>query len=476
MMREIFTIPTVISMLTSIWRRVTLSSFTFDQWRDASVIHHLLWPLRQWRQGSTLLPWGDWLGLALIMVLYVLAPYVSTTLIGVLMLAAAGLWVLLTLTDEAGNGITPIHVLVALFFGVMVLATALSPVRGAAISGLIKLSLNVLLFLLMARILRHGQARTLLVLACVLTSLPVSVFGLRQYFFGAEALATWMDAESTLADATRVYSFLGNPNLLAGYLIPAVMFGAVAFFAWPRWLPKGLALLATLANTLCLVLTLSRGGWIGFMVAGFTLLTLLVQYWSIWFTPFWKRWALPVLLGGAAALVVAAVISVDALRARVLSIFVGREDSSNNFRINVWTAVVDMIKDRPILGIGPGNDAFNQVYPLYQRPNYTALSAYSVFLEVAVEAGLVGLVAFFWLLLVTFSQGWQQLQRLRETQNVQGYWLMGALAAMAGMLGHGLVDTVWYRPQISTLWWLCMAMVASFYQGQGWTRKLPKLH
>jgi len=204
---------------------------------------------------------------------------------------------------------------------------------------------------------------------------------------------------------------------------------------------------------------------------------LLVQYWSIWFTPFWKRWALPVLLGGAAAFVVVAVLSVDALRTRVMSIFVGREDSSNNFRINVWTAVIDMIKDRPILGIGPGNDAFNMVYPLYQRPNYNALSAYSVFLEVTVEAGLIGLFTFLWLLLVTFTQGWNQLQRLRETQDIQGYWLMGALASMAGMLGHGLVDTVWYRPQISTLWWLCMALVASFYMGmQGWTRKSLKFH
>jgi putative inorganic carbon (HCO3(-)) transporter len=464
-------------MLTSFWRQVTLTGFAFDQWRNASILHQLLWPLRKWRQGSWLLPVGDWLGLAIVMVLYALAPYVSTTLIGVLMLAAAGLWGLLTLTDEAEGGITPIHVIVAIFWGVMVMATALSPVRGAAVSGLIKLTLNLLLFLLMARILRHGRARTLLVLAYVMTSLPVSVFGLRQYFFGAEALATWVDAQSTLADTTRVYSFLGNPNLLAGYLIPAVMFSAVAFFAWPRWVPKGLALLATLINTLCLVLTLSRGGWIGFMVAGFVLMTLLVQYWSIWFTPFWKRWALPVLLGGAAAFVVVAVISVDALRARVMSIFVGREDSSNNFRMNVWTAVIDMIRDRPILGIGPGNDAFNKVYPLYQRPNYNALSAYSVFLEVTVEAGLIGLFTFLWLLLVTFTQGWQQLQRLRETQDIQGYWLIGALASIAGMLGHGLVDTVWYRPQISTLWWLSMALVASFYVGmQGWTRKSLKFH
>jgi len=450
-------------MLTSFWQQLTLANFSFDQWRQVSILHRLLAPLRRWRQGSWLLQWADWIGLAIVVVLYALAPYVSTTLIGVLMLAAAALWLLLTVTDEAGVGITPVHIGVAVYWGVMVLATALSPVRGAALSGLIKLTLNILLFLLIARVARHPRARSLLILSYILTSLPVSVFGLRQYFFGVTALATWMDAESALADATRVYSFLGNPNLLAGYLIPAVMFSAAAVFAWPRWLPKVLALLATGINTLCLILTLSRGGWVGFLIAGFVLLTLVVQYWSIWFTPFWRRWALPVLLGGTAALLVLGVLSVGTLRARVLSMFVGRADSSNNFRINVWAAVVDMIRDRPILGIGPGNDAFNQVYPFYQRPRYTALSAYSVFLEVLVEGGIVGLLAFLWLMLMIFQQGWTQLQKLRETQAIQGYWLMGAIASVAGILGQGIADTVMYRPQISTLWWMAIAIVASYY-------------
>ncbi|MEO0488777.1 MAG: putative bicarbonate transporter, IctB family, partial [Cyanobacteria bacterium J06659_2] len=109
------------------------------------------------------------------------------------------------------------------------------------------------------------------------------------------------------------------------------------------------------------------------------------------------------------------------------------------------------------------NDAFNRVYPIYARPNYTALSAYSVFLEIAVEAGLIGLGCFIWMMLVVFTQGWQQIQRLREAVDSQGYWLIAAIASQAGMLMHGLVDTVWYRPQISTLWWLMMALVASYY-------------
>jgi putative inorganic carbon (HCO3(-)) transporter len=316
---------------------------------------------------------------------------------------------------------------------------------------------------MVARVARHSQRRNWLVLAYLLTTLPVSIYGLRQYFFGATALATWVDVNSSLADATRVYSFLGNPNLLAGYLIPAVMLSTAALFAWPRWLPKGLALVSAVISTLCLVLTLSRGGWIGFLIGGFLLLALLVQYWSVTFPPFWRRWALPLLLGGATALVVLAVLSVSSLRDRALSLFVGRSDSSNNFRMNVWVAVLHMIRDRPILGIGPGNKAFNQVYPLYQLPRYTALSAYSVFLEVLVEGGVLGLLSFLWVLLLVFQQGWQQLQRLRQSQDPQGYWLMAAVASVAGILGQGIADTVMYRPQISTLWWLAIALVASYY-------------
>jgi putative inorganic carbon (HCO3(-)) transporter len=35
---------------------------------------------------------------------------------------------------------------------------------------------------------------------------------------------------------------------------------------------------------------------------------------------------------------------------------------------------------------------------------------------------------------------------------------------MLGMLSHGLVDTVFYRPEVNTLWWLMMAVVASYWQ------------
>ena len=163
------------------------------------------------------------------------------------------------------------------------------------------------------------------------------------------------------------------------------------------------------------------------------------------------------------ALVLVAVVAIPTLRDRALSMFSGRGDSSNNFRINVWQSVIEMIKARPVLGIGPGNVAFNKIYPLFQRPRFTALSAYSIVLEVAVETGIIGLTCFVWLLVVTFNIGWTQVQRLRAVGSRQGYWLMAAIATLCGMLGHGVVDTVWYRPQVNTLWWLMMALVASYY-------------
>ena len=154
---------------------------------------------------------------------------------------------------------------------------------------------------------------------------------------------------------------------------------------------------------------------------------------------------------------------VQPVRDRMLSIFAGRGDSSNNFRINVWAAVIQMIHDRPILGIGPGNTAFNKIYPLYQRPRYSALSAYSILLEVAVETGFIGLACFVWLLIVTFNQGAIQLRRLRSSSSREGFWLIGAIASLLGILAHGAVDTVWYRPEVNTLWWFMMALIASYY-------------
>ncbi|MEM8605291.1 MAG: IctB family putative bicarbonate transporter [Cyanobacteria bacterium P01_H01_bin.121] len=393
----------------------------------------------------------------------ILAPFVSNSLTGLLLLLCGAAWGLLTISaPRSGQHTTPIHVLVTLYWAIAAIATAFSPVQTAALEGFIKLTLYLFSFMLLARVMQNPRIRAGVIGTYLLTALVVSAYGIRQWFLGAEALATWVDPASPLAKTTRVYSYLGNPNLLAGYLIPAVILSTAAFFAWQRWGCKLLALCMTGCNAACLVLTYSRGGWIGFVAAALVFALLLTYWLSVNWPPFWQTWALPLAAGGLVGFLLLAVIMVEPLRLRVMSIFEGRGDSSNNFRLNVWAAAIDMIKARPIIGIGPGNDAFNKIYPLFQRPRFTALSAYSIFLEIAIEVGFVGLACFFWLLATTLQFAWQNLQALRLKQHPDGYWLLAAVAVIVGMLAHGLVDTVWYRPQISTLWWLTLAIITSY--------------
>ncbi|MEM7581086.1 MAG: IctB family putative bicarbonate transporter [Cyanobacteria bacterium P01_A01_bin.80] len=450
------------------WQQLTLSSLPLKQYITSSYLYRLsVGLLSSWRQTSILLRWGDAIAVALLSIVYILAPFVSNALIGLLLVACVGFWLLLTASDEPAQnatGITPIHLLIFLYWGIASVATALSPVKKAAFTGWTKLTLYLLLFALCARLLKSSRIRSFLIAVYLHISLIVSVNGLRQWFFGAKALATWVDPESSLSKTTRIYSYLGNPNLLAGYILPAVILSFVAIFAWNSLPKKALAITMFIVNSACLVLTFSRGGWIGLLASLLVLLVLLLYWWSIDMPPFWRTWSLPILLVSLGIVSVLAVLFVPPVRDRVLSIFAGRGDSSNNFRINVWMAAIEMIKDRPVIGIGPGNSAFNKIYPLYQRPNFTALSAYSVFLEVAVETGLIGLFCFLWLLVVTFNCGFVQLRRLRLQRNIEGLWLIAGIVALVGMLGHGLVDTVWYRPQVNTIWWLMVGLVASYWK------------
>lgn len=450
--------------MTSIWTQLTLSEWSPQAWQSASYGYRLLFgSLQPWKSGSWLMCWAEPIGALLLSLVFALGPFVSTTLIGVLLLACGAFLLLLLLSDDAKVGITPIHLTVGLYWAIATVATAFSPVRQAAFGGWVKLSLYLILFALCARVLRSPRWRSWVIGIYLHVSLIVSVYGVRQVFFGADALATWTDPNSAAADTTRVYSYLGNPNLLAGYLIPAVVFSLAAVFAWQRWPAKALAVVMFGINSFALLNTYSRGGWIGLLGALFVFALMLVEWWRDRLPYRLQKWAIPAVLGLSVLAVLFAVAAVPSVRDRVSSIFVGREDSSNNFRLNVWAAVIDMIRDRPILGIGPGNDAFNKVYPLFMRPKYTALSAYSVLLEITVETGFIGLFCFLWLLLVTTNQAIVQLRRLREAANPQGFWLVAALATLAGFMAHGLVDTVWYRPQLNTVWWLAVGIIASFY-------------
>ncbi len=449
--------------MNSAWTRIVLSDLHSHKWHSGSYFYRLVGILSPWHPGSWLLQWSEPLGTCLLCLLLILSPFVSTSLIGVLLVAVAAYWAIVTLSQAQPLGITPIHVVVLVYWSIATIATAFSPVKEEALAGWIKLTLYLVMFALAARVLRSSRLTNWAIATFLLTALVVSAYGIRQQFFGVQQLATWNDPNSPLAHETRVYSYLGNPNLLGGYLLPAIALSIAAVFVWRGWLPKTLALTMVVVNSACLYFTDSRGAWLAVVGLLFVFLLLLRFWWRDYLPRFWRIWLLPLVFGSLAGLAIVAFLAVEPLRLRIMSIFAGREDSSNNFRINVWEAVFKMIRDYPITGIGPGNEAFNKVYPRYMNSRYPALSSYSVFLEHVVEMGYLGLACFLWLIVVTVDFGIRQLNRLRSAGDRQGFWLMAAIAAIAGLLIQGLFDTVWYRPQISILWWLMLAIVASYY-------------
>jgi putative inorganic carbon (hco3(-)) transporter len=455
----------------SFWQRLTLSDLALDRIVDASYVHRWVGSLQAWRQHSWLMQWGEELGAILTALIFIIAPFVpstpglSTETIGLLLLPLAAFWVLLTLTDKQAGGTTPIHVAVLIFWTISAISTGLSPARDAAIGGLGKLSLYLSLFLMLARLCRSPRIRNWLIAIYLNTAFFVSGYGVHQSIYGAKQLGNWVDAESTLAKTTRVYSYLNNPNLLAGYLLPAIAFSVAAFFIWRGWLQKTLAILMVVVNTYCLLVTYCRGAWIG-LALGVVVAAGLVYYWLRPTLPkFWRSWGFPIVLGSILAIGGLAVLLVPSLHDRVLSIFSGSKDSSNNVRLEVWKAVSKMTHDRPLLGFGPGDRVFKKIYPIYQTsPRFGAIGAYSIFLETIVEIGYIGCVCLIWMLVVAANCGIQGLRQLRQTGDPQAFWLIAAIVAMVATVAQGATDTVWYRPEVQTLWWLTIGIIASFYQ------------
>lgn len=400
---------------------------------------------------------------AVLCLLMAVLPQVSRGGLSLLIAACGLLWVLWALRTPPGR-IGPINLALLVVLAVALLATGFSPVPMAAAKGLIKLTSYLGVYALLRQLLASSPLWwDRLVAALLAGELLTSVIGIRQLYADSSQLARWSDNNSVAEGTVRIYSSLDNPNLLGGYLLPILPLAVVALLRW-QTLPRRLFALASLVlGIVALVLTYSRGAWMG-MVASLGVLGLLLairqtRHWP----PFWRRTLPLLLLVGAAVALGVLVTQVEPLRVRVMSLVAGREDSSNNFRINVWTSVLAMIEDRPWLGIGPGNTAFNLIYPLYQQPKFNALSAYSIPLELLVEAGVPGLLAGLGVLLTAVRSG------LRQGRGNDALALpcLAAVAVFAGLGVQGLTDTIFFRPEVQLVALFSLATLAASVRGVG---------
>ena len=287
-----------------------------------------------------------------------------------------------------------------------------------------------------------------------------SITGLLQNSAGTAAIATWQDVSKLNPEQimTRVYGTLKplNPNLLGGYFVAGIpaLFAMGAYFIYEKkYLYSAIWFVLALLSSVVLFLTGCRGAYIGMMIILTGIFTVSAKYLRQNYKQIYYA-----IIGICITLMTSAIICISSLRARIFSIFAMRRDSSNSFRFNVYQSSLDMFKDNWLLGIGIGNQNFREIYGLYMKTGFDALSAYNIFLEIAVESGIFALVAFLGFLIILIKKSVKFVIHSQNTKPV--IFVSCALISIFALITHGLVDTVFFRPQIQFIFWTMAAVCA----------------
>ena len=351
--------------------------------------------------------------------------------------------------------------IVILYLCTNVIATFASHYFMPSVKGLSKVVVYIGSYFLFSTLAQKNRKSSIYLLSSVvITGVALSLHGLYQYKTGVAPLATWEDPD-VLTKSTRIYSTLGNPNLLAGFLIPIAPLAlglASSALAQKKWVPSLILYIGTALISLACILTGSRGGYLGLAatIATFAL----PAFCLLWqkkkkARPYMVVFAVLAIVGTAFALT-----QIPAFKTRVASIFAGREHSSNSYRLNVWESSFEMFKDNWWFGSGVGNETFRLAYGLYMVSGYDALGTYCVPLEILVECGVFGFLVFLTLIVCLMARAhigfWSD-------ESGHNRWIyLGLAAAIIGLMTHGVVDTVFYRPQVHFIFWLIVGILAMF--------------
>lgn len=122
-------------------------------------------------------------------------------------------------------------------------------------------------------------------------------------------------------------------------------------------------------------------------------------------------------------------------------------DASNLERINRWNCAIDMFKERPFLGFGPGTYAFE--YARFQEPeNLTIIStnfgdmgnAHSEYLSTLAEMGVFGLLTFLFFVAALFYKGITLYIKWDANDTETRTLLLGMIMALTTYFVHGFLN------------------------------------
>ena len=373
-------------------------------------------------------------------------PFVPTLILLLVTLAAFALYALNVLLGRAAAERIG---LAGIFGALFAICYALSAVFGRAFPDSIE---EMLMFLglmtaapVCARVLRSKARQDVFCAALLLSGVLTSLYGIYQYVVGVPIDPAWVDTSSFEELTTRAYSTFGNPNVMGEYLIVACSLGVGMFWKERRGLLKFCYFCATGVMGLALLATGSRGAMLGLAVSAAV------------FALFAERRLLPFGLAAAAAL---PFVLPESIKSRFLGALAGT-DSSTKYRMSIYGACFDMIRDYWLTGIGVG--AFSLVYPRYVYAASNSYHSHNLFLQVLLELGAVGFAVFL-LLLLTWAQ---RLCRAVARDKTRRRFLTGAvLSGMTGLLVQGMTDHLWFNYRIVLLFWVVVGLGLACARGE----------
>ncbi len=255
-----------------------------------------------------------------------------------------------------------------------------------------------------------------------------------------------------------------NANRVAGTLVLIAPLAVALFLRWDwspqRWRPVlcGLAALLMLG---VLVLTQSRNAYLAIAVAVAVILLL--------------RWPKLLIVLPVVLLIGALVVWRVGLPATLDAFLAGGALSGLDVRLELWSRAWSALNDFAFTGIGIGT--FEKVipvmYPLFSiGPDVQITHAHNLFLQVGLDLGVPGLIAYLALLLNTLIMLAKVLQQRARALD----WALaaGALGGVVAMLVHGLFDAPVWGVKPAFIPWLLIALAMLVGQHAADRRQLNK--
>jgi putative inorganic carbon (HCO3(-)) transporter len=296
-----------------------------------------------------------------------------------------------------------------------------------------------LIFIYFANQLRDRRLLMAVVTALLLSGALQSLLGLGQYlsggtlglgFFGEAK--TFMEMRAGDFLVSRVSGTFGHPNNLAGYLSMILQLNLALLFApLRRRLKVGLFILLVLM-AIALVLSLSRGGWLAFVLGGLATIFLCLSRRS-------RNKAVSLVLALTLAIIflMSSVILVEPLKRRLFEEDYGAAQT----RVPLTLVALNVIRHRPWLGVGltnyvaaaPSYDITREAISFeFPRP------VHNEFLLIGAELGLPALALVIFILGVLWRQLFRASQNPEETP--LPYVALGLLGAFVAWVGFRLTD------------------------------------